>query len=59
MAGVVGSPKGTVTSSSHAPDMRGERSMWRWRDWVIEAFNYNMPFDPFTFEHLFVTDYVD
>jgi hypothetical protein len=26
----------------------GERSMWRWRDWVIEAFNNNMPFDQFT-----------
>ena len=23
----------------------GERFMWRWRDWVIEAFNHNMPFD--------------
>lgn len=25
-----------------------ERYMWRWRDWVIEAFNRNMPFDEFT-----------
>jgi hypothetical protein len=23
-------------------------SMWRWRDWVIDAFNDNMPFDRFT-----------
>ena len=30
----------------------GERSMWRWRDWVIEAFNRNMPFDEFTVEQL-------
>jgi hypothetical protein len=30
----------------------GERSMWRWRDWVIEAFNCNMPFDQFTIEQL-------
>jgi hypothetical protein len=30
----------------------GERSMWRWRDWVIEAFNHNMPFDQFTIEQL-------
>ena len=29
-----------------------ERSMWRWRDWVIEAFNDNMPFDRFTIEQL-------
>jgi mono/diheme cytochrome c family protein len=30
----------------------GERSMWRWRDWVIDAFNHNMPFDQFTIEQL-------
>ncbi len=30
----------------------GERSMWRWRDWVIDAFNSNMPFDRFTIEQL-------
>ncbi|MBY0504846.1 MAG: DUF1553 domain-containing protein [Bryobacteraceae bacterium] len=29
-----------------------ERSMWRWRDWVIEAFNKNMPFNQFTIEQL-------
>ena len=29
-----------------------ERSMWRWRDWVIEAFNRNMPFDQFTIEQI-------
>ena len=28
------------------------RDMWRWRDWVIEAFNGNMPFDQFTVEQL-------
>ncbi|HEX2523077.1 MAG TPA: DUF1549 domain-containing protein, partial [Terriglobia bacterium] len=26
----------------------GERFMWRWRDWVIEAFNRNQPFSQFT-----------
>ncbi|MFZ9824870.1 MAG: PSD1 and planctomycete cytochrome C domain-containing protein [Gemmataceae bacterium] len=25
-----------------------ERTMWPWRDWVISAFNDNMPFDQFT-----------
>jgi hypothetical protein len=30
----------------------GERFMWRWRDWVIEAYNRNMPFDRFTIEQL-------
>ena len=30
----------------------GERSMWRWRDWVIDAFNSNMSFDRFTVEQI-------
>ena len=30
----------------------GERFMWRWRDWVIESFNNNMPFDRFTVEQM-------
>jgi len=28
------------------------RQMWMWRDWVIGAFNKNMPFDEFTIEQL-------
>ncbi|MCB1245590.1 MAG: DUF1549 domain-containing protein, partial [Verrucomicrobiae bacterium] len=28
------------------------REMWPWRDWVISAFNANMPFDQFTVEQL-------
>ena len=28
------------------------RTMWPWRDWVIDAFNDNMPFDQFTIEQL-------
>ena len=30
----------------------GPRDMWPWRDWVIEAFNSNMPFDQFTVEQI-------
>ncbi len=29
-----------------------ERQAWPWRDWVIQAFNDNMPFDRFTIEQL-------
>ena len=25
-----------------------ERTMWPWRDWVIDAFNRNLPYDQFT-----------
>lgn len=28
------------------------REMWHWRDWLIEAFNRNLPFDQFTIEQL-------
>lgn len=28
------------------------RTMWRWRDWVIEAFNQGMPYDRFLTEQL-------
>ncbi len=28
------------------------RSMWLWRDWVINAYNDNMPYDQFTIEQL-------
>ena len=30
----------------------GYRHMWRWRDWVIDAFNDNKPFDEFTIEQI-------
>jgi Protein of unknown function (DUF1553)/Protein of unknown function (DUF1549)/Concanavalin A-like lectin/glucanases superfamily/Planctomycete cytochrome C len=29
-----------------------ERFQWRWRDWVLDAFNANMPFDQFTIEQI-------
>jgi len=37
------------TSGYH---MDSTRQMWLWRDWVIDAFNSNMPFDQFTIEQL-------
>ena len=30
----------------------GPRDMWRWREWVIQALNANMPFDQFTTEQI-------
>jgi hypothetical protein len=30
----------------------GPRAMWRWRDWALDAFNRNMPYDQFTVEQL-------
>ena len=29
-----------------------ERFMWPWRDWVVQAYNANVPFDQFTVEQL-------
>ena len=37
------------TSVFHAD---GFRDMWHWRDWVIKAFNENMPYDDFTIKQL-------
>ncbi|MDZ4800824.1 MAG: DUF1553 domain-containing protein [Bryobacteraceae bacterium] len=30
----------------------GPRTMWRWRDWVIDAFHKDMPYDRFTIDQL-------
>ena len=39
-------------ADSHGYQSDPERHMWRWRDWVINAYNSNMPFDQFAIEQL-------
>lgn len=39
-------------ADSHGYSIDGERSIWPYRDWVIEAFNRNLPFDQFVIEQL-------
>jgi hypothetical protein len=37
---------------THGIHIDNYREMWSYRDWVIDAFNANMPFDQFTIENL-------
>src|SRR5207244_1395183 len=39
-------------ADSHGYHIDSERSIWKYREWVIDAFNQNMPFDEFTTEQL-------
>ncbi len=39
-------------ADSHGYNIDSLREMWPWRDWVIDAFNRNMPFDQFTMEQI-------
>jgi hypothetical protein len=43
---------GARYADSNGYQSDGERIMWRWRDWVIEAYNRNLPFNQFTIEQL-------
>jgi hypothetical protein len=39
-------------ADTHGYQVDPEKQMWAWRDWVIQAFNSNMPYDRFTIEQL-------
>ena len=39
-------------ADSNGFQVDSSRQMWPWRDWVIDAFNRNVPFDQFTIEQL-------
>jgi len=39
-------------SDTHGYHIDSLRDMWAWRDWVIKAFNQNMPYDEFTIEQI-------
>jgi hypothetical protein len=39
-------------ADSHGYEKDGLRTMWKYRDWVIDALNRDMPFDQFTIEQI-------
>lgn len=39
-------------ADSHGFQTDSSRQMWPWRDWVIRAFNTNLPFDQFTVQQI-------
>src|SRR6476661_6001666 len=39
-------------ADTHGYHIDSLREMWHWRDWVIDAFNRNLPFDQFTVEQI-------
>jgi hypothetical protein len=39
-------------ADTHGFNNDSQRTMWRWRDWVIDAFNRNMPYDQFLTKQL-------
>jgi hypothetical protein len=39
-------------ADSHGYQVDGRRSIWKYREWVVEALNADLPFDRFTIEQL-------
>jgi hypothetical protein len=39
-------------ADTHGFNNDSQRTMWRWRDWVIDSFNRNLPYDRFLTEQL-------
>ena len=39
-------------ADTHGYHIDSHREMWPWRDWVIDAFNTNLPFDQFTIDQI-------
>ncbi|HEV2382363.1 MAG TPA: DUF1553 domain-containing protein [Terriglobia bacterium] len=39
-------------ADTHGYHIDSLREMWRWRDWVIRAYNQNMPYDQFTIKQI-------
>ena len=39
-------------ADTHGYQVDPEKEMWPWRDWVIGAFNRNLPYDRFTIEQI-------
>src|SRR5262249_13758985 len=39
-------------ADTHGYHIDSHRDMWKWRDWVIDAFNRNMPYNRFGIEQL-------
>jgi hypothetical protein len=39
-------------ADTHGYHIDSHRDMWRWRDWVIDAYNNNLPYDQFVIQQI-------